>query len=138
MNQDSITRINEFLKPATTVNIATVDDGLPRVRPFQYQFESDGKLFFCTAKTKDVYKQLTKNPAVEFVATSPEYVTMRVSGKVTLTDDKVFKEKILSGNELIKSIYQTADNPVFTLFYLEHGSVKISTMTGEPDQYLTF
>lgn len=138
MNQDSLARITEFFKPGTTVNIATVDEGLPRVRPFQYQFESDGKLFFCTAKTKDVYKQLIKNPAVEFVATSSEYVTMRVSGKVTLSDDKNLKEKILSGNELIKSIYQTAENPVFTLFYLDHGDVKISTMTGEPDQYLTF
>ncbi|WP_219970616.1 pyridoxamine 5'-phosphate oxidase family protein [Methanospirillum lacunae] len=138
MNPDSMTQITEFFKPGTTVNIATIDDGLPRVRPFQFQFESDGKLFFCTAKTKDVYNQLTKNPAIEFVATSPEYVTMRVSGKVTFTDDKNLKEKILSGNELIKTIYQTSDNPVFTLFYLDHGSVKISTMTGEPDKYLTF
>jgi len=138
MSNESLKQITDFFKPHTTVNIATIDDGQPRVRPFQFQFESDGRLIFCTAKSKDVYKQLTKNPAIEFVATSPEYVTMRVSGKVIFTDDVPLKEKILSGNELIKSIYQSAENPDFTLFYLNHGSVKISTMTGEPDKYITF
>lgn len=138
MTTNALSQITDFFQPGITVNIATVDEGVPRVRPFQFQFESDGRLYFCTAKNKDVYKQLSLNPVVEFVATSPEYVTMRVSGKVTLSDEKTIKEKIISGNELIKSIYQSADNPVFTLFYLDHGNVKISTMNGEPDKYITF
>lgn len=118
--------------------LATVENGKPRVRPFQIQFESDGKLYFCTANTKDVYRQMVADPHIEFTATSPEYLTMRVSGAVSFSKDMEIKKRILDANALVRSLYQVPENPTFEIFYLEHGSVKISDFSGQPPRYVTF
>lgn len=35
--------------------LATVDNGRPRVRPFKFMFEEEGRLYFCTNSKKEVY-----------------------------------------------------------------------------------
>ena len=57
--------ISRILSETPMCFIATMDGTQPRVRAFQFQFEQDGKLWFCTARNKDVFKQLLANPAVE-------------------------------------------------------------------------
>ncbi len=68
--------------------------------------EEDGKLFFCTGNSKEVFKQLKANPQVEFSSTTPSFAWIRLSGEVKFSDDKKVKEKILATNGLVKSIYQ--------------------------------
>lgn len=138
MRTDSITRITEFIKPGSTIYLATAEDNTPFVRPFQFQFEKDGRLWFCTANTKDVFHHLQKNPKVEFTFVSPEYVTMRVSGSIVISEDSTVKQKIISENDLVGSIYKEAENPIFSVFFLEHGSVRISYLTGDPEERFHF
>ncbi|MCK9579110.1 MAG: pyridoxamine 5'-phosphate oxidase family protein [Methanoregula sp.] len=118
--------------------LATIDNGKPRVRPFQFLFADSGKLYFCTANTKDVYRQLNANPAVEFVSTSPEYVFMRVSGDVKFSKDMGLKKRVLDTYDMIRGIYQTPENPVFEVFFVEHGTVKIADLSGKPAQFVKF
>ncbi|OPX62293.1 MULTISPECIES: pyridoxamine 5'-phosphate oxidase family protein [unclassified Methanoregula] len=118
--------------------LATVENGKPRVRPFQFLFADGGKLYFCTANTKDVFKQLTANPSVEFAATSPEYVFMRVSGDVKFSRDAKIKKRILDTFAMIRGIYQTPENPVFEVFFIEHGTVKIADLSGNPARFVKF
>jgi uncharacterized pyridoxamine 5'-phosphate oxidase family protein len=118
--------------------LATIDNGKPRVRPFQFLFAEDGKLFFCTANTKDVFRQLNVNPAIEFVATSPEYLFMRVSGDVKFSRDMYMKKRVLDTYDMIRGIYQTPENPVFELFFIEHGTVKIADLSGKPARFVKF
>ncbi|HKM41256.1 MAG TPA: pyridoxamine 5'-phosphate oxidase family protein [Methanocorpusculum sp.] len=129
--------INFYAKNQTGA-LATIDNGKPRVRPFQYQCESGGKLYFCTANDKDVYKQLAANPDIEFTSTSPDYLTMRVSGPVKFSKDMKIKKQILDANELVRSIYLTPENPKFEVFYLEHGSVKVADLSGKPPKFVKF
>ncbi|WP_319580200.1 pyridoxamine 5'-phosphate oxidase family protein [uncultured Methanospirillum sp.] len=136
--QESIDTVVDFIKPGSTVYVATVDGTTPHVRPFQFQFEQDGKLWFCTANTKEVFAQITKNPEMEFTFLSPEYVTMRVNGSVVINENALIKEKIIAENELVRSIYKEVSNPVFSVFYMEHGDVRISYLTGDPDKRFTF
>jgi uncharacterized pyridoxamine 5'-phosphate oxidase family protein len=118
--------------------LATIDNGKPRVRPFQFLFADSGKLYFCTANTKDVYRQMNATPSVEFVSTSPEYVFMRVSGDVKFSKDMALKKRVLDTFEMIRGIYQTPENPVFEIFSLEHGSVKIADLSGKPARFVKF
>jgi uncharacterized pyridoxamine 5'-phosphate oxidase family protein len=118
--------------------LGTIDNGKPRVRPFQYQFEDHGKLYFCTSNKKDVYAQLRKLPSIEFATTSHDYVTVRINGEVKFSDDLKLKERIISSNEMVRGVYNTADNPNFTLFYLEHGSTTISDFSGRPPRKFQF
>lgn len=135
---EDIRKITEFITPGSTVYLATTENNTPHVRPFQFQFEQDGSLWFCTASTKDVYHQIRNNPQVEFAMVSPEYVTMRIKGTVQFRENSTVKEKIIRENELIRSIYREAVNPVFMVFSLDHGDVKISYLTGEPDTTFSF
>jgi uncharacterized pyridoxamine 5'-phosphate oxidase family protein len=118
--------------------LATVENGKPRVRPFQFLFADSGKLYFCTANTKDVYRQLKANPAIEFVSTSPEYVFMRVCGEAKFSKDMALKKRVLDTFDMIRGIYQTPENPVFEIFFIEHGSVKIADLSGKPARFVKF
>lgn len=118
--------------------LATVENNRPRVRPFQFLFADNGKLFFCTANTKDVYRHLAANPWIEFAATSPEYQFMRVSGEVKFSNDKAMKKRVLDTFEMIRGIYQTPENPVFEIFFIEHGAVKIADLSGKPARFVKF
>ncbi len=118
--------------------LATVDAGQPRLRPFQFQFVEQGKFYFCTAKSKDVYKQLQAAPVTEFSVTSPAMETLRLRGAVKFSDDIQLKQRILENEPMIRSIYGDADNPNFTLFYVEHGDAIVFDFSGKPARQYTF
>ena len=122
-----------FLKENPVQYFATVGlDQKPKVRPFQFMLEKDGKLYFCTSNQKDVYKQIEKNPYVEICTSSQKFEWVRLSGKVVFSKDKAIKEQIITSSPLVKSIYETADNPIFEIFYLEEAKAILSDFSGNP------
>lgn len=67
-------KVVEFLNANPVQYLATVGrDGKAKCRPFMFSGEMDGKLWFCTNNTKDVYKDMQENPEVEISVSSPEY-----------------------------------------------------------------
>ena len=73
--------------------LATVGrDGKAKCRPFMFCFEKDGKLWFCTNNTKDVYKDMQENPEVEVSVSSPEYAWIRLAGKAVFENNMEVKE----------------------------------------------
>jgi len=128
----------KFLQDNSTGFLATIADGKPKIRPFQFMLEEDGKLFFCSNNTKDVFKQLKDNPYVEFSSFSPQSAWIRVNGEVKFSDDLKIKEKIFVANGLVRSIYHTPDNPIFELFYIEHGTAMLSDFSGHPPKRIDF
>ena len=128
----------EFLQGNITGALATVEEGKPKARPFQFMFAEDGKFFFCTNNTKAVYKQLQVNPQVEFTSTSPSFAWVRLSGEVKFSSSLADKEKVLAASGLVKSLYQTADNPVFEVFYIEHGKAILADFSGQPPKTFSF
>lgn len=138
MEELTMMEIVEFLKKNVNGNLATIDHGLPRVRPFGFILYEDEKLYFCTNSLKDVYKQLIDVPYIEYAATSKEMVTVRISGKIYFCDDIEIKGKVLNVFDSIKTGYKTADNPIFKVFYLEHGTASISDFSGKPMKKISF
>ncbi|WP_407311274.1 pyridoxamine 5'-phosphate oxidase family protein [Desulfosporosinus sp. SB140] len=118
--------------------LATVDEGKPRVRPWGFMFEEKGRLYFCTASTKEVYKQLMAVPYIEFSKTTKDMVWVRVSGEITFEEDIRMKEKIFEHAPNLKQLYQSADNPVLKLFYLEHGKATIYDFSPNPPKSFDF
>ena len=58
-------KVVEFLQANTVQYLATVGrDGKAKCRPFMFSGEMDGKLWFCTNNTKDVYKDMQSNPEI--------------------------------------------------------------------------
>jgi len=73
--------------------LATVEKGEPRVRPWGFMYEEDGKFYFCTNNTKEAFRQLTESPFVEFAFVSKTMAWVRLRGKILFTEDKKVKRK---------------------------------------------
>ena len=123
----------DFLKKSQVQYLATIGlDGKPKVRPFQFMLEEDGKLYFCTSNEKKVCKEIKKQPWVEFCASGENFSWLRLSGNAIFSNDLAIKSKIQESNPIVKSIYQTPDNPIFEAFYLDEASATIADLSGEP------
>lgn len=123
----------KFLTENPVQYFATIGlDNKPKVRPFQFMLEHDGKLYFCTNNKKDVFTQIKKCPYVEITTSSPKFAWIRLNGKVVFSDDLKIKKTIIDHSDLVKSLYKTADNPIFEIFYLEDAKATIADFSGNP------
>ena len=126
-----------FLQENPVQYLATVGrDGKPKCRPFMFCFEREGKLWFCTNNTKEVYKDLQENPYVEVSTSSPAYAWIRLSGKAVFADDRAAKEGCME-NPIVKGQYQSVDNPIFVVFYLEGAKAVLVDFSGNPPREYT-
>ena len=122
----------KFLEANPVQYLATVGrDGKAKCRPFMFCFQRDGKLWFCTNNQKEVYKDLQANPYVQVSVSSPEFAWIRLSGKAVFADNMAVKEGCMN-NPIVKGQYQTADNPIFVVFYLEDARAVIADFSGDP------
>ena len=127
----------KFLQDNPVQYLATVGrDGKAKCRPFMFMAEKDGKLWFCTNNTKEVYKDMQANPYVEVSVSSPSYAWIRLNGKAVFENNRAIKEACLQ-IPIVKSQYQTADNPIFEVFYLSEAKATIADFTGNPPRDYT-
>ena len=127
-----MSKVTEFLQANPVQYLATVGrDGKAKNRPFMFAGELEGKLWFCTNNTKEVYKDLQENPYVELTVSSPEYAWIRLNGKAVFENNMAAKEMCIA-NPIVKGQYQTADNPIFEVFYLEDPHGVIADFSGNP------
>lgn len=127
-----MSEVVKFLEENPVQYFATVGrDGKAKCRPFMFCFEKKGKLWFCTSNQKDVYKDMQENPNVEVCVSSPSYEWIRIHGKAVFVNDMEIKEAALA-NPIVKGNYQTADNPIFEVFYLEDAKAVIADFSGNP------
>ena len=123
-----------FLQENPVQYLATVGrDGKAKCRPFMFAGELDGKLWFCTNSTKDVYKDMQVHPYVELSVSSPSYAWIRLSGKAVFENNMAAKEMCLA-NPIVKGQYGDAANPIFEVFYLAEARAVIADFSGNPPQ----
>ncbi|GHU51866.1 NimC/NimA family protein [Clostridia bacterium] len=121
-----------FLQENPTQYLATVGlDGGAKVRPWRSLLIHDDKLWFCTANVKKVYAEIKANPNVEFSATAEDNTWIRLSGRAVFEDNRAVKEQYMS-EPLLKSIYQSADNPILAVFYLAEAKAVIADFSSNP------
>ncbi len=125
-------KVLAFLHENPVQYLATVGrDGKAKCRPFMFAGEMDGKLWFCTNSQKEVYKDMQENPEIEISVSSPSYAWIRLNGKAVFEDNRAAKEMCM-GNPIVKGQYQTADNPIFEVFYLADAKAVIADFSGNP------
>lgn len=132
-------KIIGFLEKNNVGILATSVNNIPYARPQHIHLIKDGKFYFTTANTKEAYKQLKENPNIEFVVTTENYVTVRLSGKIGFSDDLNEKQLVIDSAPLVKKGYEIASNPIFEVFYLEHGKVSyLDLLSGKPSEIIEF
>jgi uncharacterized pyridoxamine 5'-phosphate oxidase family protein len=111
-------------------------DNKPKVRPFQFMFEDEGRLYFCTSNQKKVFKEIQSNAYVEISSCKEGFSWIRLNGKVVFTDDLAMKQKVLDTSPLVKSIYETVDHPDFEVFFLDEAQAFIDDFSPNPTQVI--
>lgn len=102
------------------------DDGMPEARGWQFQYEENGRYYFATANTKEVYAQLQAHPKAAFTYMEPSgKFTLRITGNVGFVKDdgqkKIAWEKMAPP---VKGKYKTWDNPTLEIIYIENAELK--------------
>lgn len=122
----TIEQVKETLSEGTIGYFATTNGEQLEVRGWQFQFVEGNKFYFCTANTKDVYKQMQANPQVAFTGVSNEH-NVRISGKATFLKDASEKEKAFAKISAgVQEMYKSASNPILEVFYIASGEIKIN------------
>jgi uncharacterized pyridoxamine 5'-phosphate oxidase family protein len=126
-----VKEVLKFLTDNPTFYIATVEGDKPRVRPFGFVMEYEGKLWFCTSNQKNVYKQLQANPYFEVCTAAPDGKWIRLRGKAVFNSTPEAKAKALEVMPELKNMY-SVDDSIFEVFYVDEGEAFFCSMTDEP------
>jgi uncharacterized pyridoxamine 5'-phosphate oxidase family protein len=93
-------------------------------------------VYFCTNSEKPVYKQLQANPNVSFCTFPQDFApVLSINGKAVFVEDMTLKTKTLDENPPIKGIYQTPDNPIFKIFYVDVEEVETFSFAEGPQTH---
>jgi uncharacterized pyridoxamine 5'-phosphate oxidase family protein len=122
--------VHDFLKKCGTYYLATVEGDQPRVRPFGTVNIFEGKFYIQTGKSKDVSKQMKKNPRIEICGfTAGQWV--RVAATAVEDDRVAAKTAMLEAYPNLKSKYSPTDNNCQVL-YLKNAVATLSSFTNPP------
>ncbi len=123
----------EFVKANRVFHIATVDGVKGRVRPFSFIMKRNNALYFCTNKTKDVYKQLFQNPDIEISCMGTDGIWLRMRGKIAFDESRDAKAQVFVENpDLLKRYPKGADDEIFVTFYFTDAVATLYSFTEAP------
>ena len=122
--------VYEFLKKCGVYYLATVDNDMPKVRPFGTVNIFEGKLYIQTGKSKDVSKQIAKNNNVEICAfNGNEWI--RIAGTLVRDDRVEAKKDMLDKYPELQGMYSATDNNTEVL-YFDKAVATISSFVAAP------
>jgi len=125
----------EFLKENKVFHLATVDGVQARVRPFGFVMSRNDKLYMCTSKVKDVYKQMVKNPDIELSAMGPDGTWLRIRGHVAFDDSRDSKMQAFEEAPMLLQIYpKGADDENYVTLYFTDAKATLYSFTSEPKE----
>lgn len=119
----------KFLNDNHIFYLATVEGNMPKVRPFGFAMEYEGKIYFGTNNQKNVYKQLKANPHFEVSTTSQSGEWLRLKGKAVFNTNPQTKQAALEAMPMLGKMYSVEDS-IFEVFYIEDGEATFSDMKG--------
>lgn len=121
-----MTNYTEIIEQNPTGVLATQNGAGADTRVVHCLFAENGRLYFTTSSEKPMYAQLAANPNASFCAFPQNYApVLTLNGRVTFVEDPAFKARVMEQSDMVKRNYQTPENPVFKLFYLEVEEVKV-------------
>lgn len=124
----------DFLKANAVFHIATVDGNKARVRPFSFSMKRNNTLYFCTNKTKDVYKQLVQNPDIEISDMGSDGSTwLRIRGRIVFDETREAKAQVFEKTPNLLRLYpKGADDETVVTFYFAEAVATIYSLTSAP------
>jgi pyridoxamine 5'-phosphate oxidase len=111
-----------FMNENPLCYMATVEDGKPRVRGMQlYRADPDG-IIFQTSESKDLNRQLLKNPECELCfADTRKIVQVRIHGEMVPDNDIDLRNRIIAERKFIQKWAREKGNEFIKIYRMRHG-----------------
>lgn len=124
----------QCLRAIRDVAMATVDEnGDPQVRIIDMMLAEGEKLIFCTARGKDVYRQLSVTGKVAVTGMDPHYRAIRLNGTVErLQEQKEWIDRIFAANPSMNAIYPGENRYILEAFSITPQEVESFDVGKEP------
>lgn len=122
--------VMNFLKECNTYFISTVENDQPRVRPFGTVEIFEGKLYIQTGKSKNVSKQMLKNPKIEICGMNGGK-WIRVEATAIEDDRREARQHMLDAYPSLQGLYQ-ADDGNCQVFYLKDATATTYSFQDAP------
>lgn len=123
-----------ILREIRDVAFATVDEkGKPQVRIIDIMLVEEGKLFFCTARGKNFYRELTESGETAVTGMNKSYQMVRLSGKVSRVKEQREKiDRIFEENPAMKDVYPGDSRYILEAFCIEDGELEFFDLGRSP------
>lgn len=118
---EGLRTVLEYLTSIPAWYLATSEGGQPHVRPFSFAAVQDGRIWLCTATTKDVWCELRANPLMEATAWWPGHGWLILRGRAGF-DGQVSREIREAGWRHLEGLgerYEGPDDPVLAFVSVE-------------------
>ena len=130
----------DLLREIKDVAFATVsENGKPQIRIIDVMLAEDEKLYFCTARGKDFYKQLMKSADVAVTGLTKDWQMIRLDGRAEkLTDQKKWIDRIFEENPSMNGVYPGKSRYILEPFCISQGEVEFFDLGKSPIYRETF
>ncbi len=127
-------RCLEILREIKDVAFATVDEnGFPQIRIIDVMIVESEKLYFCTARGKEFYRQLMKNGQVAITGLNKEFQMIRLNGKTNrLAEHRKWIDRIFEENPVMNTVYPGDSRYVLEAFCIDNGTVEFFDLGKRP------
>jgi uncharacterized pyridoxamine 5'-phosphate oxidase family protein len=128
--------VTTYLTQVPAWYLATSVDGQPHVRPFSFAVVEGGKLWFVTARGKDVYDELQANPRFELSAWRPGSPWVIVRGSAVFAEpSSATRQAGFEHMVALGEAHESADDGLLVFFYVANGYAKVCDITGQEEGF---
>ncbi len=137
MNAQKCLQIMREVKEAA---FATVDEwGNPQIRIIDVMLVEDEKLYFCTARGKNFYKELTSNNKIAVTTMNKQFQMVRLQGEVyQVKESKQYIDRIFEENRVMNDVYPGESRYILEPFCIEKGEIELFDLGQSPIKRETF
>ena len=130
----------DLLREIKDVAFATVsEDGKPQIRIIDVMRAENEKLYFCTARGKDFYRQLMASGDVAVTGLTKNWQMIRLEGRAEkLADQKMWIDRIFEENPSMKDVYPGESRYILEPFCISEGQVEFFDLGKSPIYRATF
>ena len=133
----------DFANEIQVCYFATCEEDQARVRALGMWFADETGFYFQTSTTKEIPRQLKKNPKIEFCFYKHERLIgtmLRIEGEAEFIEDPELKEKVLEERPFLRTFGLTTGSPELVIFRIAHGKAHFWTMANnlKPKEYIKF
>ncbi|MDO5456823.1 MAG: pyridoxamine 5'-phosphate oxidase family protein [Atopococcus tabaci] len=134
MSKEIIQRIKTFLEEAPFYAVATLEDGQPRVRPFDSITIYQDCLCILSSDQKAVFNQIQKDNFVEITSAQADGSWIRVRGQLKTSYKRDAVTHLLNDRPDLWDLYSSND-PHTIVYYFTEGSAVFYTSDDQGEHY---